>query len=169
MLKRYPHPHIRSKSSNREAQNTYNSAGSDNIPAELIKQGGKELKTRIHKLLTKIWDEETLPTDWTEGIMCPMYKKGNRMICSNYRPISLLNVVYKIFSILINNRLSKIVESKLEDCQMGFQSNRSAIDNILIVRKIIEKCHEFNIELHNVIIDYTHAFDAVFRDKIKKC
>jgi len=61
----------------------------------------------------KIWEEETLPTEWTEGIICPIYKKGNRMICSNCRPITLLNVVYKIFSILINNRLSKMVERKL--------------------------------------------------------
>jgi len=66
------------------------------------------------------------------------------MMCSNYRPITLLNVAYKIFTILINNRLSSIVESKLEDCQMGFRPNRSTIDNIFIVRQIIEKCHEFN-------------------------
>ena len=146
----------------------HKAAGSDNIPAELIKQGGTELKTRIHKLIMKIWDEETLPTEWTEGIICPIYKKGDRMICSNYRPITLLNVVYKIFLILINNKLSKIVESKL-DCQMGFRPNQSTIDNIFIVKQIIEKCHEFNIELHNVFIHYTHAFDSVFRDKIIKC
>jgi hypothetical protein len=74
----------------------HKAAGSDNVPAELIKQGGTELKTRIHKLITKIWDEETLPAEWTEGIICHIYKKRNRMICSNYRPITLLNVVYKI-------------------------------------------------------------------------
>jgi len=68
----------------------------------------------------KIWEEETLPTEWTEGIICLIYKKGDRMIRSNYRPVTLRNVVYKIFSILINNRLSKMVDSKLEDCQMGF-------------------------------------------------
>ena len=62
-----------------------------------------------------------------------------QMICSNYRPITLLNVVYKIFSILINNKLTKIVASKLEDCQVGFRPNRSTIDNIFIVRQIIEK------------------------------
>jgi repressor of nif and glnA expression len=62
----------------------------------------------------KIWEE------WTEGIICPIYKKGDGTICSNYRPITLLNVAYRIFTILINNRLSCIVESKLEDCQMGF-------------------------------------------------
>jgi len=117
----------------------------------------------------KIWDEEALPTEWTEGIICPIYKKGDRMICSNYRPITLLNVLYKIFSILINNKVTKIVESKLEDCQMGFRPNRSTIDNIFMVRQIIEKCHEFNMELHNIFIDYTHTFDSVFRDKIIEC
>jgi hypothetical protein len=91
------------------------------------------------------------------------------MICSNYRPITLLNVAYKIFTILTNSRLSSIVERKLEDFQMGFQPNRSTIDNIFRVRQIIEKCHEFNIELHRVFIDYTQAFDSVYRDKIIKC
>ena len=80
-----------------------------------------KLKTTIHKLIMKIWDEDTLPTEWVEGIICPIYKKRDRMICSNYRPFTLLNVVYKISSILINNRLTKIVENKLEDCQMGFR------------------------------------------------
>ena len=44
----------------------------------------------------------------------------------------------------------------------------STIDNLFIVRQIIEKCHEFNIELHNLFIDYTQTFDTVFRDKIFK-
>jgi len=87
----------------------HEAAGLDNIPAELIKQVGTELKNRIHKLIMKIWDEERLPTEWMEGIICPIYKKGNRMIGSNCRPITPLNVVYKIFSILINNRLTKTV------------------------------------------------------------
>jgi len=43
------------------------------------------------------------------------------------------------------------------------------MDNIFIVRQIIEKCHEFTLELHNTFIDYTQAFDSVFRDKIIKC
>jgi hypothetical protein len=61
------------------------------------------------------------------------------------------------------------VEDKLEECQMGFRTNLSTIDNFFIVRQIIEKCHELNIELHNVFIDYTQAFDTVCRDKMIKC
>jgi sorting nexin-29 len=116
-----------------------------------------------------MWEEETLPTEWTEGIICPIYKKGDRMVCSNYRPFTHLNVAYKIFTLLINNRLSKAVESKLEDCQMVFWPNWSTIDNLFIVRQIIEKYHEFYIELHNVFIDYAQAFNSVYRDKIIKC
>jgi hypothetical protein len=69
----------------------------------------------------KIWEEETLPREWTEGIICPIYKKGERMLCSNYRPITILNVAYTIFTILIHNILSKITEDKIEDCQMDLE------------------------------------------------
>jgi hypothetical protein len=117
----------------------------------------------------KIWKGETLPRKWTEGKICPLCKKGDRMICSNYRPITLLKVTYKIFTFFINNRLSSVVESKVEYCETGFQPNRSTFVNIFIVRQIIKKCHEFNIKLHNFFIHYKQAFDSVYRDKIIKC
>jgi hypothetical protein len=60
------------------------------------------------------------------------------------------------------------VESKLQDCQMGFRPNQSTTDNLFIVRQITEKCYKFSIELH-VFIDYTQAFDSGYRDKIIKC
>ena len=47
---------------------------------------------------------------------------------------------------------------------MGFRPNRSTVDNIFIVRKIYEKCHECNIDLHGIFIDFTQAFDTVTRD-----
>jgi hypothetical protein len=52
----------------------HKAAGSDNIPAELIKGSGAEVKTRIHKLIMKIWEEQTLLTELTEGIICPIYR-----------------------------------------------------------------------------------------------
>ena len=51
---------------------------------------------------------------------------------------------------------------------MGFRPNQSTTDNLFTVRQITEKCHKFNIELQ-VFIDYTHAFDSGYRDKIIKC
>jgi len=56
------------------------------------------------------------------------------LIVNKYRPITLLNIAYKIFAILLNKRLIENIENKLEDNQMVFHPNRSTIDNIFIVR-----------------------------------
>jgi len=57
----------------------------------------------------------------------------------------------------------------MEDNQMGFRSNRSTIDNIFIIRQIFEKSYEYNIDLYNIFVDYTHAFDSVYRNKLIEC
>jgi len=53
--------------------------GPDNIISELIKEGGHRLKHRIYMLILKIWDKEVIPVDWKDCIICPIYKKGDRM------------------------------------------------------------------------------------------
>jgi hypothetical protein len=83
---------------------TNKAAGSDNITGELIKHGRRTLKQKIYKLICNIWNTETLPTQWNNGIICPIYKKGDRLDCNNYRPIMLLNTTYKIYTILINKK-----------------------------------------------------------------
>ena len=85
------------------------------------------------------WNNEQVPQQWNEGITCPVYKKGNRLHWNNYRPITLLNIAYKIFAILLNKRLMENIENKLEDNQTGFRPNRSTIDNIFLVRQISRK------------------------------
>jgi hypothetical protein len=77
--------------------------GPDNITGELIKNGGCTLKRRIYKQMLNIWNCEQIPEEWPEGVICPIFKKGDHKECNNYRPITLLNVVYKIFAILLYN------------------------------------------------------------------
>jgi hypothetical protein len=78
----------------------------------------------------------------------------------------LLNFAYKIFAIILNQRLVNIIETELGDYQSGFRPNRSTTDNIFMIRQIIEKCYEYNIDIHKIFIDYTHAFDSIKRNKI---
>jgi len=140
--------------------------GTDNIIPELVKQGGRTLKQRLYKLILMIWEKEQLPNQWKEGIICPMYKKGDRLDCTNCRPITLLKVAYKIFAIILNQRLVDIIETELGDCQTGFRPNRSTVDNIFMIRQITEKCYEYNSDIRNIFIDYTHALDTIKRNKI---
>jgi len=141
-------------------------AGPDEILPECIKNGDLTLKQKIHQLIMKIWKQEKIPCEWSEEIPRPIYKKGDRKQCSIYRGIFLLNITYKIFAILLYNRLSKIIEPEIGNYQMGFRPNRSTIDNLFIVRQIYEKCHEYNIDLHNIFIDFSQAFDTINRDVI---
>jgi len=52
---------------------------------------------------------------------------------------------------------------------MGFHSNRSTTDNIFIVRQIFEKSHGYNIDLYNIFVNYTHASDCDYRNKLIAC
>jgi hypothetical protein len=51
-----------------------------------------------------------IPDGWTRGVICPIFKKGNRQDCNNYRGISLLNVAYKVYAKIITQRLNIINE-----------------------------------------------------------
>jgi hypothetical protein len=80
---------------------TNKASGENNIIAELIKNSSWELKKRLHALICKIWRDEKMLDDWKVGLIVPLFKKGNKMKCENYRGITLLNVAYKILSSII--------------------------------------------------------------------
>ena len=82
------------------------SPGIDQISAKLIKAGGRTLCYEIHKLIISIWNKEELPEEWKESIIAPIYKKGDKTDCSNYRGISLLPTLYKILSNMLLSRLT---------------------------------------------------------------
>jgi len=113
--------------------------GLDGIPAKLIKLGGKRLHQAIHTLCKHIWYEEKLPDEWNKAIIIPLYKKGNKMICDNYRGIALLNTTYKVFSKILLGRLEPIAEVCIGDYQCRFRKGRSTIDQLSITGQLMEK------------------------------
>jgi len=84
---------------------SHKSPGIDQIPAELIKAGGRTIYLENHKLVTSIWKKEKLPEEWKESIIVPIHKKGDKTDCNNYRGISLLPNTYKILSNILLSRL----------------------------------------------------------------
>lgn len=140
--------------------------GEDSITPELIKSAGFECQKRIHQLILKIWENEALPDEWRNGIIIPIHKKGSKLECTNYRPITLLNVTYKILSKLINTKLKEYAEQNLSDYQCGFRPNRSTTDHIFTIRRSMEKCMEYNTDLHMLFVDFKQAFDSINRAKI---
>ena len=68
-----------------EKLKSHKSPGIDQIPAELIKAGGKTIRCEVHKLNIAIWNKEELPGEWNESIIVPIHKKGDKTDCNNYR------------------------------------------------------------------------------------
>ena len=134
--------------------------------AEFLKKGGETLRRRIHHLVKLIWTQHKIPEDWSIGIIHPIHKKGDMLDCSNYRAITLLNVTYKVLSVILYNRLADYAEEILGDHQCGFRTNRSTSEHIFTIRQIQEKAYEYNIHLHNLYIDFKQAFNSVNRSRM---
>ena len=103
-----------------EKLKSHKSPGIDQIPAELIEAGGMTIRCAIHKLIISIWKKEELPEEWKESIIVPIYKKGDKTDCNNYRGISLVSTTYKILSNILLSRLIPYAEEVIGDHQCGF-------------------------------------------------
>jgi sorting nexin-29 len=119
----------------------------------------------MYQLITKIWTTETMPEDWNWSIICPIHKKEDVTICSNYKGINLLCVAYKIFSNILFNRLLPYVETTTGDYQCGYRGERSTIDQIFTIRQILEKC-EHGKDTHHFFIDFKAAYDSIDRHSL---
>lgn len=142
------------------------SPGSDNIPAELLKQGGYLCTRTLHHYITKAWADESIPQQWRDASIVTIYKsKGDRAICDNHRGISLLAVAGKVLAkVMLQRLINNITESMLPESQCGFRKNRSTVGMVFTTRQLQEKCREQHKDLFMAFVDLSKAFDTVQRD-----
>lgn len=105
--------------------------GQDNLPAEPLKNGGETLNASLYSLLQSVCLKEIMPEEWNTGIICPIYKKENKLDCNNYRGITLLSTVYKILMSIINERLKQLAGKRLGEYQCSFRLERDTTDQLL--------------------------------------
>ena len=141
-------------------------AGTDSLVGELIKHGGEKVAKLLHIIITKIWEREELPQAWMEGIVCPIYKKGDKLDCGNYRAITILNTAYKVLSQLLYRRLAPLTRDFVGSYQAGFTDARAANDQIFSLRQILQKCREYNVPTHHLFVDFRAAYDSIDREKL---
>ena len=72
--------------------------GKDTIVAELIKYGGEGVLDAVHGLDKLIWSTESMSQEWNTEIICPIYKKGEKLECNNYRSITLSHTTHIRYS-----------------------------------------------------------------------
>ena len=69
----------------------------DQIPAKLVKAGGRTIRYEIHKLIISIWNKEEFTEEWRESIFVPIYKKGDKTDCNNYGGILFCQLRTKFY------------------------------------------------------------------------
>ena len=138
--------------------------GSDCIPPEAIKCGKTTLLLPLHELLCLCWEEGAVPQDMRDATIVTLYKnKGDRSDCNNYRGISLLSIVGKVYARIILNRLQLLADRVYPESQCGFRGDRSTTYMIFSLRQLQEKSREQGQPLYMMFIDLTKAFDLVSR------
>ena len=110
----------------------------------------------------------TAPAEWRTNIIVPVPKKGDLTKYDNYRGISLMSIVGKVYNRILLNRLQPFIDPLLDYTQNGFRRGRATTGHILALRRIIEEYDRHGKHSILTFIDFKKAFDSINRSRMKK-
>ena len=142
------------------------SPGTDDVLNEYLKCTSTLLMPLYVLLFNNILETGIMPSKWVEGIIVPIFKnKGDPLSADNYRPITLLSCIGKLFTAVLNERLTTYLDEfgLLDENQAGFRRNYSTSDHIFSLSAIIELLRAQRKKQFCAFIDFSKAFDSVWR------
>ena len=144
-------------------------SGIDHIQNEWIKSTKSKMLNVYKKYFNLIYSTATIPSSWTIGIIKPIYKgKGDKNDPDNYRPITILSCIGKLFTSILNNRINKYLEQKslLGREQLGFRENHSTTDGVFILHVLSKLMKHTNRQLYCAFIDLKKCFGSIWREAL---
>ena len=124
----------------------------------------------MHAFFQLCFDTGLIPSVWTQAVISPIPKDktSDPRIPLNYRGLSILSCVYKIYTAVLNNRIVDFLEVNdlLHDEQNGFRSKRSCSDHIFSLCSIIKNSINVDQDIFACFVDFRKAFDFVPREML---
>ncbi|KAK7878955.1 hypothetical protein WMY93_034201, partial [Mugilogobius chulae] len=117
--------------------------GVDEIRPEYLKSLDVVGLSWLTRLCNIAWQTGTVPLDWQTGVVVPLFKKGDRRVCSNYRGITLLSLPGKVYSRVLERRIRPMVEPRIQEEQCGFRPGRGTLDQLYTLHRELEGSWEF--------------------------
>ena len=147
--------------------------GPDDIPAEFWKailiKGSPSARWAV-EFCNTCWHHKSVPDAWHAARVATIFKKGDPASCANYRPISLLAIGYKLFAIILLERLRAAgADAKTWPTQFAFKRGRGTTDALFLARRILEDaCAMKNGKAILLALDWAKAFDSVSPDALSR-
>ena len=145
------------------------SPGTDNLSNEvlLFVLNTVEGFAYILQLMNLCWATAVLPEEWQLARIVAIYKgKGAASLPANYRPSALLQATYKLFSILVEQRLRGL-EGRVWKMQCGYRAGFSTDDaNHLLLRAVELALRWQNLPLYILFLDWIKCFDRIHHDRL---
>ena len=119
-------------------------AAEDGLVAEMLKAGGDALLQTIADIFTELLcNRMGTPESWRRSRLTVLFKAGDRQVPKNYRPITIIPVLSKLYSMVILQRIQGILEVTQIDTQFGNRKGRGCCDAVHILRQVVEKSIEW--------------------------
>lgn len=141
--------------------------GIDRISNEMISCLFTNYPDIIIKLLNSIMRTNDIIPEWVLGVIVPIHKKGPKNNPSNYRGITLMSCLGKLFLTVLNNRLLQYCKDNkiLSDKQLGFVAGNRTSDAHIVINNLVRKyCHKNGSKIYSCFVDFSKAFDMIPRD-----
>ncbi len=145
------------------------SPGIDGLPVEFYKTFWYLIGDLLVDSYNEAFEKGRLSDSQNRSILSLIFKKGDRFLLKNYRPISLSTTDYKIIAFVLANRLHKVLDKIISPDQTGYVKKRFIGCNIRLVEDIIEYTEKFNLDGVILFLDYEKAFDSLEWPFMIKC
>ena len=140
--------------------------GPDELQMELFKWLDDENLELVRAILNQWWRGETIPHEVLQARVASIYKKGDPRNPGNYRPISLLNSIYKIYAALLQTRISATLDTLIQKTQFGFRKGKSTTNALICIRRVLEVAEATQQKVFLTFLDWEKAFDKVRQDRL---
>lgn len=137
--------------------------GVDMITAETLKEIATEIASPLVHLINKVIEDGICPPEFKVAVIKPLNKNGDKTVSSNYRPISLITSITKVFEKVLKTRIESFIQSKklISERQFGFQRGKSTEDAICTLINLMYKTLDDGKPALCLFLDLAKAFDTV--------
>jgi len=137
------------------------------LVTEILRLGGHEMASELASMYNSVLHRRSeAPPAWKSAKIAILFKKGDKKQPENYRPISIIPLLYKLFSKIILKRIHKTLNDAQSRDQAGFRPTYSCEDHLFTVLMITETLNERGKPLWIATIDFKKTFDSISHESI---